>query len=88
MKRMAKITLQFASKELSRIMHKTLLPEAKKSTTSRSKASLKFDGKKLTIYVEAEDTSAFRAALNSYLRWAALVKDTYEATVTLEKQHR
>jgi KEOPS complex subunit Pcc1 len=71
MKRTAKIDLEFSSEELVEILLKALLPEAQKPATSRSKVNIKSEGKKLMIRVEAKDTSALRATLNSYLRWAA-----------------
>jgi len=86
MKRSAVIRLELPSEKLLKILLKALLPETKKPTTSRSKVSLESEGKKLTIRIEAEDTSAFRATLNSYLRWVTLVKETYEVVVNLERQ--
>jgi KEOPS complex subunit Pcc1 len=85
MKRNAVINLELPSAKLLKILLKALLPETKKPTTSRSKVSVEGEGKKLTIRIEAKDTSALRATLNSYLRWVALVKDTYEAAVNLEE---
>jgi KEOPS complex subunit Pcc1 len=38
----------------------------------RAHVDLTGEGKELTITIEAEDTSALRAALNSYLRWATV----------------
>lgn len=85
MKRNAVICLELPSKKMLKILSQALLPETKKTTTSRSKVSIEDEDKKLTIRIEAKDTSAFRATLNSYLRWVALVKDTYEAAMNLEK---
>jgi KEOPS complex subunit Pcc1 len=85
MKRNAVITIQLPSEELLEILLQALLPETKKPATSRSKVIVEGANKKLTMRIEAQDTSALRATLNSYLRWVALVKDTYEATAKLEK---
>ncbi|MCK4477980.1 hypothetical protein KAU88_05590 [Candidatus Bathyarchaeota archaeon] len=85
MKRNAVIHFELASKKQLEILLNALMPETKKPATSRSKVSIKGEGKKLIIRIEAKDTSALRATLNSYLRWAALAKDTYEAAVSLEK---
>lgn len=85
MKRNAVIHFEFPSKTQLEILLNALMPETKKPATSRSKVSIEGEGKKLIMRIEAEDTSALRATLNSYLRWAALVKDTYEAVVSLEK---
>jgi len=85
MKKNAVISIQLPSRELLDILLQALLPETKKPATSRSKVVVEGGDKKLTIRIEAQDTSALRATLNSYLRWVALVKDTYEATVKLEE---
>ncbi|MFQ6068287.1 MAG: KEOPS complex subunit Pcc1 [Candidatus Bathyarchaeia archaeon] len=84
MKRNAVICLQLSSGKEVEILLKALLPETKKLITSRSKVSIEGEGKKLTIRIVARDTSALRAALNSYLRWVALIRDTYTAAVNLE----
>jgi KEOPS complex subunit Pcc1 len=85
MKKNARIRIELSSEKLLRVLLKALLPETKKPTTSRSKVSVEGKGRKLTIRIEAKDTSALRATLNSYLRWVALVKDTYEVAVNLEE---
>ena len=88
MKRKAAIHLELPSEKLLGILLKSLLPEAKKSVTSRAKVRLKGEGKIFTIIIEAEDTGALRATLNSYLRWVAVVKDTYEATANMERSDK
>lgn len=67
------------------ILLKALLPETRKPVTSRSKVLIDGFGKKLVIEVEAKDLAALRATLNSYLRWVALIIDTYKTTEQLEK---
>jgi tRNA threonylcarbamoyladenosine modification (KEOPS) complex Pcc1 subunit len=84
MKRSAVIRIELSSERLVEVLLKALLPETKKATTARSKVSVEGEGKSLIIRAEAEDTPAFRAALNSYLRWVALVKATNEAITRFE----
>ncbi len=84
MKRNAVVRLELPSEKLVQIILKALLPETKKPATSRSKVLVEGRGKELTLRVEAQDTSALRATLNSYLRWVALVKDAYKVTASLE----
>jgi len=84
-KRKAIICLELPSENLLKVLLKALLPETKKPTTSRSKVSIEGKGKKLTIQIKAKDTSALRATLNSYLRWAVLVKDIYNVAASLEE---
>jgi KEOPS complex subunit Pcc1 len=86
MRRSATINLELDSEKLVETMLTALTPEAKRPTTSRSRVRLEGKGKRLTMRIEANDTSALRATLNSYLRWIALVKDTYNAAASLEKR--
>jgi tRNA threonylcarbamoyladenosine modification (KEOPS) complex Pcc1 subunit len=69
MKAEATIRLRFTSRRHMEIVRRALEPEAKRPTTARSVATLEKDGAFLVLKVEAEDTVALRAALNSYLRW-------------------
>ncbi len=85
MKKNAVVHIELSSEKLLQILLSALLPETKKTASSRSKVLIEGEGKRLTIRVEAEDTTALRAALNSFLRWVALVRDTYEAAVRFEK---
>lgn len=86
MKRNATITLDFPSKALAEMVLDALQPETRKPATSRSTVHLFEDyPEKLTLRVEAKDTPAMRATVNSYLRWIALVTDIYDFTTRLEK---
>ena len=85
MRRSATIRLEMASEKLAKALLTALAPETKRPTTSRSRVRLKRNGRRLTIRIEANDTSALRATLNSYLRWVALIRNTYKAAADLEK---
>ena len=56
-----------SEKELKVVLH-ALEPETKLSSSSRSKVSLSTEGNKLILDLRAKDSSAMRAAVNSYLR--------------------
>lgn len=73
MKANAILRLKLPSKKSLEIVYKALMPETAKPATTRSKAHLKVEGLFLVLAVEAEDTVALRAALNSYLRWISAV---------------
>jgi KEOPS complex subunit Pcc1 len=51
-----------------------LSPEAGREVP-RSTTTLSLDGSTVVLEVSADDAGALRAALNSYLRWAALALD-------------
>jgi KEOPS complex subunit Pcc1 len=85
MKRHATITLDLPSSELSEMVLKAIQPETRKPATSRSRVHIsKAQPRQLIMRIEAKDTSALRATLNSYLRWIALITDTYEAVASLQ----
>jgi tRNA threonylcarbamoyladenosine modification (KEOPS) complex Pcc1 subunit len=81
MKTKATVRLPFMSeKRLNALMH-ALTPEINKQITTRSKTTLTKEHQFLVLNVEANDTIALRAALNSYLRWinsATSVLETLE----------
>jgi len=54
---------------LTELLERSLKPEAETPATPRAKARIKAVGETLTIFIEAQDTTALRAAVNSYLRW-------------------
>jgi len=77
MKAQAVVRLKFQSKKQLDIVLKALKPEAEKPLTSRSRVHIKGEDGVLTLTFEARDTSALRAVTNSYLRWIALINDTW-----------
>lgn len=65
----ANVRLKFASKKQLSTILSALTPEAKVPPTRRANIKLEKDGLFLVLTVEAEDTVALRATLNTYLRW-------------------
>ncbi|MCK4444170.1 MAG: hypothetical protein KAW09_06480 [Thermoplasmata archaeon] len=53
------------------LIREVLAPESGREIP-RTKASVVKEGDKTFLRIEAEDTSALRAALNSFIRWGAL----------------
>ena len=68
MKAQAIIRLNFSSEKQLKVVLEALKPETKTPSTSRSKVQMKGEGNSLTLDFKARDTSALRAAINSYLR--------------------
>ncbi len=67
--KMKKATFTFELDETtSDIVAKSLLPESKRSMP-RTKVEIENKKGKLILNIKAEDNSALRAAINSYLRW-------------------
>jgi KEOPS complex subunit Pcc1 len=65
---MRRATITFDGPEAA-IVHDALRPEAGRDVP-KARVSMRAKGDRLTLGIEAEDTGALRAAVNSYLRWA------------------
>jgi tRNA threonylcarbamoyladenosine modification (KEOPS) complex Pcc1 subunit len=68
MKAQAVIRLNFSSEKQLKVVLGALKPETETSTTNRSKVDMKTENQTLILDFRARDTSALRAAMNSYLR--------------------
>ena len=68
MKAQAAIRLKFSSEKQLKVVLGALKPETETSSTSRSKVNMKTEDQTLILDFKATDTSALRAAMNSYLR--------------------
>jgi tRNA threonylcarbamoyladenosine modification (KEOPS) complex Pcc1 subunit len=86
MKIQATVNLNFPSEKRLKIVLGALGPETRISPTSRSRVQAEGEGNSLTLIFEARDTSALRAALNSYLRLIVVINDACSAMETIEKQ--
>ena len=64
----AVIRLKFSSEKQLNVVLGALKPETETSSTSRSKVDMKTEDQTLILDFIATDTSALRAAMNSYLR--------------------
>ncbi|HKZ64664.1 MAG TPA: KEOPS complex subunit Pcc1 [Thermoplasmata archaeon] len=62
------------------VLRASLGPEAGREIP-RSRVTVRGEGAIAEIVVEAEDTAALRAALNSYLRWAQVAMDARAAVM-------
>lgn len=78
MKAKAVVRLKFPSEKHLQSAFRALEPETKKAATVRSQAGLSREDGFLVLTVEARDTVALRAAMNSYLRWISSAVDVLE----------
>lgn len=72
MKAQAIIRLNFSSEKQLKVVLEALKPETKTPSTRRSKVQMRGEGNSLTLNFKARDTSALRAAINSYLRQTSM----------------
>ena len=77
----ATIGLRFSTAQQLSAVFKALEPETRSAVTGRSKVTIAKEDKALmlTLVFSAKDTSALRAAVNSYLHWAHLTMDALES---------
>ncbi|MGQ0797542.1 MAG: KEOPS complex subunit Pcc1 [Methanobacteriota archaeon] len=66
MTRRATITLEGPEAD---VVRRALAPESGRDVP-KARVGLRGGGRRLTLTIDADDTSALRAAVNSYLRWA------------------
>ncbi|MBD3173179.1 hypothetical protein GF326_11975 [Candidatus Bathyarchaeota archaeon] len=59
----------FLDKKMQRVIKNALKPESETPSSDRSETEVLIKKDYLIIETHASDTSALRAALNSYLRW-------------------
>jgi len=85
MKAQALVRLNFPSERDAEIALQALQPETKTAPAARSRVQIRGEGRSLILSFEAKDTSALRAAINSYLRWVHLTKDVAGLLIALDK---
>ncbi|MBS7656840.1 MAG: KEOPS complex subunit Pcc1 [Candidatus Bathyarchaeia archaeon] len=81
MSKKASATLKLAlrSEKASEAIKAALEPETKASVTARSRVKIVKEGKNITLFFDASDTTALRASMNSYLNWLRLLKELYNS---------
>ena len=76
---MRRATILFTGPE-ARVVYGALRPEAGRDVP-KARVSLRSGRNRVTLTIDADDTSALRAAVNSYLRWADVAaRVRHEAT--------
>lgn len=80
MKAQAVVRLNFSSEKQLQAVLQALKPETETSSTSRSEVHLKTDNQSLILEFRATDTSALRAAMNSYLRLIGVAMNLQKLT--------
>ena len=73
---MRRATITLSGTEV-RVVAEALRPEMGRDVP-KARVSMRPGRNRLTLTIDAEDTSALRAAVNSYLRWADLAARVHE----------
>ncbi|MGC8816467.1 MAG: KEOPS complex subunit Pcc1 [Candidatus Hadarchaeum sp.] len=74
----AVVRLEFGSAREAEAVRRALAPEEELPATSRCRAKIFRRENDLFLQVDAKDTAALRAALNSFIRWAIVARDMLE----------
>lgn len=72
------IKLPFRDSETASIVCDSLKPEELLPKGSRVEVEISLRKNVLSLDINAKDTAALRAAINSFLRWAAVARDMTE----------
>ena len=85
-KAQAAIRLQFDTQRQVETLFCSLKPEANAPNTQRANINLEKDGLFLVLSVDAKDTVALRATLNSYLRWINSIIGVLDTLLNLKSK--
>lgn len=69
------IHLSFDDAETAKVVEAALKPEELLPKSTRAKVDISHTKNILSLDIDAKDTAALRAAINSFLRWAAIASD-------------
>ena len=74
----ATLSLEMATEEMAQTILNALSPEIDSAPSDRAKVSLSISETTLNISIQAQDLTALRAAMNSYLAWVSSSMKTLE----------
>ncbi|MFP4005456.1 MAG: KEOPS complex subunit Pcc1 [Candidatus Hadarchaeia archaeon] len=69
------IRLFFGNTRTAEVVERSLKPEELLPKASRAEVEINRRENILSFDIDARDTAALRAAINSFLRWAAIARD-------------
>ncbi|MDR3222435.1 MAG: hypothetical protein LBT66_01685 [Methanobrevibacter sp.] len=75
-----KIIIDFDNNKEANIIYNAIYLELKTSPDHRSIADIEIKGKLLTIHINSQDMTSFRASINSIIKW---IKLSYEMINTI-----
>lgn len=67
-----KVVIELDDVNQAEIIYKSVLPEFETSPDYRSKMTLELIDKSLVIKIDANDSTSFRASINSAIKWIKL----------------
>ena len=73
------LEIPLESERIAKILYSALLPETESIPSERAITSISVKGSLLVVEIIANDLTAMRAALNSYIAWISACMKTIEA---------
>jgi len=74
----ANLSIAYDDQDLLNVIYNAMRPEVEDSSKEKSKIYLNKINNKINLIINADKASAFRASVNSYLRWIKLIKQIYD----------
>ena len=75
------IAIEFENPKQAKIIYDSIILEFETAPDYRSSMSLNLDGSKLLIKIDAEDSTSFRASVNSAIKWIKLSLEIKNLTI-------
>ena len=74
------IAIEFDNAEQARIIYDSILLEFNTAPDFRSSMTIDLDGSDIIINIDAEDSTSFRASVNSAIKWIKLALEINNLT--------
>ena len=74
------ITIEFESSSQARIIYDSIILEFDTAPDYRSSMTIDLKGNKILIDIDAEDSTSFRASVNSAIKWIKLALEINNLT--------
>lgn len=74
------IVVEFESDSQAKIIYESILLEFETAPDFRSSMTIDLDGSDITINIDAEDSTSFRASVNSAIKWIKLALEINNLT--------
>lgn len=75
------IAIEFENQKQAKIIYESIILEFKTAPDYRSSMSLTLDESRILIRIDAEDSTSFRASVNSAIKWIKLSLEINNLTI-------
>ena len=75
------IVIEFENQEQAKIIYESIILEFETAPDYRSSMSLTLDESRILIRIDAEDSTSFRASVNSAIKWIKLSLEINNLTI-------